>query len=556
LVRTDAFVRGRQLTSEEVIAINLILKSRARKYVAAANPEWLFPERRLQGSWEACRHVLLPRDRLWEFGGEIFVGYKDGSTHYQDEFGRTSKLHESLRKTPPNSDPQPEDACGCGSGRTYGECCQEIPAEQRPSWSVLGVRERNLILCSAVARILGLREGKTWEDVRRELSDDHVKQIHDVFASLWPEGTQLSELLPRPRRNIVRAVLMGALDPRALPLHTTAWLSYFDELILPHPFLNAARLKPEYSPSASPRKFREQTLHNVFMLLALEPHIFAGTVHLLPDPADLDDTYRQEVWPMAEARAKELQFSDEDEQFIKALSRDKFMRSIKRLPDGDLLAFLQRDGPIIPADELSAVIALWKRELQEDPLALLQPIEPGEAGAQVQTTKSFNLETAMFLASLSGSLLYSDMDVMWNQICEPDGERRFDTASAWGEVLQQVGSLDFPLYPNGPSAVESLPAVHQLRSLIQTLVSCATERSSPDQVQRLVHAYAEDQTAKQERHVPHLIGRLQLAVPQEGFMRNEVVRLLLTFGRAIDARPISLAARIRWRPATAPAAKP
>jgi len=39
--------RHRTLTEEEVRQINLILKSRAYRYVAAAREEWLYPERYL-----------------------------------------------------------------------------------------------------------------------------------------------------------------------------------------------------------------------------------------------------------------------------------------------------------------------------------------------------------------------------------------------------------------------------------------------------------------------------------------------------------------------------
>ncbi|MFX6540602.1 hypothetical protein ABTG54_21420, partial [Acinetobacter baumannii] len=85
-----------------------------------------------------------------------------------------------------------------------------------PSWEVYGLRERNLMLCRAVQSILGLSDGATWEDVRRNLNDENVKDIHRVFASLWPEDTDLASLLPRPNPKILRAVYMGFSDPRTV----------------------------------------------------------------------------------------------------------------------------------------------------------------------------------------------------------------------------------------------------------------------------------------------------------------------------------------------------
>lgn len=98
IVRTDAFIRTRRLLREEVVTINYLLKSRARRYLAASNEAWLYPEKLYDGQWQDIASVLRPRDEQWRFGGEIYVGYADGSTQYQDPFGRTSGAHEYLRR--------------------------------------------------------------------------------------------------------------------------------------------------------------------------------------------------------------------------------------------------------------------------------------------------------------------------------------------------------------------------------------------------------------------------------------------------------------------------
>ena len=54
-----------------------MLKSRAKRFIAAAERSWLYPERDFTGTWSAIARVLLPKDELWKFGGETFVGYED-----------------------------------------------------------------------------------------------------------------------------------------------------------------------------------------------------------------------------------------------------------------------------------------------------------------------------------------------------------------------------------------------------------------------------------------------------------------------------------------------
>jgi hypothetical protein len=87
MVRTDALIRDRELSDVEVHAINLVIRSRANKYVASSNPAWLFPEQYCALAWEDIAKILLPRNNLWRFGGEMYIGYEDGTSAYRDQFG-------------------------------------------------------------------------------------------------------------------------------------------------------------------------------------------------------------------------------------------------------------------------------------------------------------------------------------------------------------------------------------------------------------------------------------------------------------------------------------
>jgi hypothetical protein len=81
---------GRTLTEDEVLQINYITKRRAYRYIAAADKEWLFPEKHvstdhwqnLGGGW-----LLMPEPRLLHMGGDIYVGYEDGSSDAWSPYG-------------------------------------------------------------------------------------------------------------------------------------------------------------------------------------------------------------------------------------------------------------------------------------------------------------------------------------------------------------------------------------------------------------------------------------------------------------------------------------
>lgn len=61
-------------------------------------------------------------------------------------------------------------------------------------------KERNVILLNAIVDIVGFNKGKNWNDFRREMSDDHIRELYRVVGWLWPTNTDIIPLL-ESRRN-------------------------------------------------------------------------------------------------------------------------------------------------------------------------------------------------------------------------------------------------------------------------------------------------------------------------------------------------------------------
>jgi hypothetical protein len=417
MVRVDKWIRTRKLTRTDVISINHILKSRARRFIAAAEEEWLNPEKVIVGDWRSNGKILLPPNKeLWHFGGEIYVGYKDGTSEYQDAFGRASRSHEYLQKDPPKAEPAADERCNCGSGRNFAACCRDVASEDRMPSNVYSIRERNLMFFRAIEDILGLNRGKSWEDVRRELSDDQVKRIHIAYAALWPKDTNIADLLPRPDVRAFRALYVGLIDPRTISVSVLGWLRYFDEIVLVNPFLNAAFIRPEYSPIESPGQYKEQTIKNVVLLTALVPFIHAGVVHLIPDPMEFNDTLRQAIWTIAKERVGKVKPSPGDLRLAEQLGKDDLKRMIARLPDADLRRQIKDRSPDLTEEKLQELVEYIRTKHAQDPLALIQPLVGGEEGAQLQQFKSINFELAMFLAQLTGAAIYTDQQLSKSEL--------------------------------------------------------------------------------------------------------------------------------------------
>jgi hypothetical protein len=542
MARTDAFIRSRELSEAEVHAINLVLKSRARKYVASSNPAWLYPERHCTLSWDSIGKILLPQSDLWRFGGEMYIGYEDGTSVYRDKFGRTSKAHEFLEKPSLTKDPMADDSCGCGSGIAFRDCCADVLPQRRPSWRVMSIRERNLALVGGINRILLLDEEQTtWLDVRQNLSDDQVRRIHELYAALWPTDTRLIELLPSPQCKRSRALYLGMMDARTLSEKVTCMLAYVDELVLVHPFVNANGVRPEFSPIRHPAQFRDQTLRSVFLLMVLEPGIRSGRIHLVPDPLDYDAGFRNEIIAITERSGGKVEIGPIDKANYLALYHDEMMRAIKRLPPSALKAYIKRR---VPSDSLQltetvidSVVNLCKKEIEEDPLTLLDPPSSSDAGGEYRLLKGFARETGLYVATLTGSIVYTDSDTQWARLHETDGVHRYEPDPAAEEATHCMDNLHIKVptltyhHQVEPSGANETRAF--LRHVALALRAGAALDVDPQ-------ATTGDAYPPEEEEEGSFIYKLRSSVPLNGFQRTDVSRLVLTFGRLEDVVPVQL----------------
>lgn len=81
----------RILSEQEVREINFIVMSRAFRYIAAADIEWLYPERHVSKSnWHDFGHgyLLMPDPRSAHYGGTTVMTFKGGHSLAVDEYGR------------------------------------------------------------------------------------------------------------------------------------------------------------------------------------------------------------------------------------------------------------------------------------------------------------------------------------------------------------------------------------------------------------------------------------------------------------------------------------
>lgn len=438
MVKTIEFINTRKLTANEVTEINHIIKTRAKVSVAAGRDEWLYPENDVSCDWAELRHVLLPSsDILHRFGGEVYAKFEDGTVHYQDAFGRTSPPQKYLDKDINEARLGRNDLCGCGSGQKYKNCCRGVPADLRTTWDVASIRERNLAFCNCIRDVLGLDSGKTWLDVRKELSENQIKKIYGFYSTIWPRETEIYSLLPKSDGKF-RGLYTGPLDTRVIGINALPMASMFDEFLIETPITNPNNVRPEFSPTESPARYKYQALKDFMFILQMEPFIELGLINLIPDPSEFDLPLMRAMMEMARDRDhKEEALDESDHRLYFRMTTEDLLNSTAMMPrDARIQLMISEFG----LDETTATQTVTELEssAEASPLVLLQQVEPKNSGQFINFRMGPNYEMALFIAQVTGSVLVTDSNSRWQELMSAQNRYQGIVTFPWSEALDQL----------------------------------------------------------------------------------------------------------------------
>lgn len=540
-VKTDALIRSRRLSNEQVAEVNFILKARARRYIAAGREEWLYPESIVRDSWDSLRETLRPpTDELWHFGGEMYASFEDGSVRYQDKYGRTEKEREFLQKNVDEKKLGPNDLCGCGSGRQFRGCCKAKSLDLRPTWSELSIRERNIILLRALIDVLGINEGKDWEQARRDINDEDIERIYFLYDALWPLETDLLSLLPKPD-GAFRAVFTGLIDPRAVMEFAVGASLYFGEIIMQNSFPHPGVFAKEYNPRENPKAFRQEFLKSAFLFLTLGPLVERGIINLIPDPIHFDAHLRGQMFHMANERSAGLQVDPDDDPRTKWFMRDDFRRSLWTLPREAQGNMIRQALPNLSDEDISNTLDFVATQRADDPLAVLQDDTFINEGGQLMLTQMApNFEITLFLAQATGAAVITDSAYRWREIQAAQHQE-------WGLVTRllpqlegRIGAAEH-LFLGDILSVEKLSASElfaRYRALLRDVyryLGRVGERGrklnwEAQLPRRFVEVHARSQSVICNASKLALPGQIECVIPQGGIRHNHVNRMLLTSG--------------------------
>lgn len=526
MVNTIEFINNRKLTADGVTKINHIIKSRAKESVAAGKEDWLYPESGITCDWAELRHVLLPpENELYRYGGEMYAHFEDGTVHYQDAFGRTTPPNEYLNKDIDEAQLGRNDQCGCGSGRKYKNCCRDAPQELRTTWSVASVRERNLMFCNCIRDVLGLDSGKTWLDVRRELSDDQIKRIYGFYSTLWPRETDIYSLLPKSDDKF-RGLYTGPLDVRTIGISALPMASMFDEFLIETPVINPNNVRPEFSPIENPSQYKYQALKDFMFMLQLEPYIGLGLVNLIPDPSEFDMPLMGAMMEMARERGDRQEIlNEQDRRLHFSMSTEDLLNSTGKMPKEVRIRLLINEFGL-DEDEAAQTIEALESAAEALPFVMLQQVELRGGGQFIQFRMGPNYEMALLIAQVTGSVLVTDSGSRWQEFMAAQHRTLGIATYPWSGAHTQFNVLpiDEPFLETFRKSQGNFAIARNWLKTTEQMV--LDNNCNAGQLTRLAEQ-ASDLMGRLERtSEPLLLSQFRISSPEGGFCDASVQRLL------------------------------
>ncbi|MGS9951834.1 DUF4238 domain-containing protein [Klebsiella pneumoniae] len=526
MVNTINFINSRKLTDDEVKKINYIIKSRSNKSIAAGREDWLYPEKDIKNDWAELRHVLLPSlNGVLGFGGEMYVKFEDGSVHYQDAFGRTSSAHEFLQKKTSKERIGRNSICGCGSGRKYKYCCLNLAENLRTSWDVLSIRERNLAFCNCIKDVLGLNKGKTWLDVRKELTEEHITKIYEFYAILWPIDTDIYNLLPKSDGKL-RALYSGPVDIRTIVENAIPMASLFDEFLIESPICNPNVTNPDFSPINHPSQYKYQSLKDFLFFLHMEPFIGLGLINIIPEPAEFDIELMRAMLDMARDRSQRKEhIHEQDLQRHFTLATEDLLNSTVLMPRSIRVDFLMSQFDL--AEELATdIISMSESKADSSPLMLLQKPPTGSSGQLMMSRNGPNYEMALFIAQATGSVIVTDSISRWNQLYSAQHRNQGISAYPWSKTLDTFNSVPLDIQFDR-TFLKSQGLFSKTRNLLKCIDQTILRNNrSPSHLQNLA-AHINDLMKQLNVESESLVLKnMMISAPEGGFHDRNVQRLL------------------------------
>jgi hypothetical protein len=332
------------------------------------------------------------------------------------------------------------DPCPCGSKLKFKKCCMDaVRSEDVDPPKSFSAKDRNIFFIESVADLLGLRKPEDWKRIKRDLSDEQVRQVYALVDFLWPVSTDLAALLPKPDQRL-RGLFVGTERPESILENIVRYSLYSDEILVVSPFMNPRCIAPKYNPISYPAKYKADLLKLIHMLFQLEPWIRSGIVSLIPDPGDFDYSLRKTTWELGRQRWSGKPIPRDDFPDFERYAKADFGRFMARTPEAYRRKIIQGASPELDESGIQKALDIIESAHKSDPLALEQPVDEG--GEIQRHFTGANLEMGLYIAQMTGAYLFTNLKTRWEEILSVAKELP-ESGAVWSPLTYAFQQTNF-----------------------------------------------------------------------------------------------------------------
>ena len=248
---------------------------------------------------------------------------------------------------------------------------------------------------------------------------------------------------------------------------------------------------------------------------------------------------------------------DEDLEYFESLAKDNFKHTIFSLPKESFSSMAKRYDPAMTDEEVEKLFKYVKLQKLNDPFAPLQPLKPGKDNFQLQQISSGgNLELGLFLAQITGSYLYTDMNQTWEGILSTiDQSNNSANSTVWSPLTKAFQKLDFR-FLNAVDAdfacdIRKEERLRQFRNFLRKIWKNIDGSPAPEKANILAREFSDElldeykkaevewskidqdlskwlaTTALSTSLLPSILGKMNYEIPLIGFGLNSITQIIL-----------------------------
>ncbi len=249
----------------------------------------------------------------------------------------------------------------------------------------------------------------------------------------------------------------------------------------------------------------------------------------------------------------------EEQEFHLRLAREDFARTQYGLPRDQLLRQVEQIMPEMSPEDQEELVDHITVQQQEDPLALLQDDLFGSGGQMTISNMAPNYEMSLFLAQATGSIILTSSQTRWEEI-----QHAAKGVDKWwcNELCDLINDFHYPLTTNtnmiigmrGSSYSGSFKkALRDIGSRIRFNNAPSDKRGVENMAAALSSGLSAIHKKFHSSDVFILDGKLRFQAPSDGFVDNNVQRLLLKSGSSHHLGAASIAILLELQEPVVPA---